>query len=289
MQFHRVVSSGRVERAEWWQEQSTRVLNEAGFEPYISEMFITDQSTELDMVRTLPEPMTSVALAVPVVAAQVPLVVDVVECDQLLTGREGEAAQTTVQAILREEGFHARDFARLSALPEAQWRPHVNAASQIHNRSGLMSFLQARVSEYHWTWLGEQRDWFIQEYKIRWNLHTWNELRKRVLLFRKRGDEEPWRQNNEPDLHGRFFDFAESFAPLYRVLPDHPDIQRILTYPEWQRVAPAMAGFQGLYDNRFRYDEGTPLSLDGPALTDAVREQVLEPLSREAGPDAGKK
>jgi hypothetical protein len=289
MQFHRVVSSGRAERAEWWQEQSSRVLDEAGFARYISEMFITDQSTELDMVRSLPEPMTSVALAVPVVAAQVPLVVDVVECDQLLTGREGEAAEATVQAILREEGFHARDFATLSALPEAQWRPHVNAAGQIHNHSGLMSFLQTRVTEYHWTWLGEQRDWFIQEYKIRWNLHTWNELRKRVLLFRKRGGEEPWRSNNEPDLHGRFFDFAESFAPLYRVLPDHPDIQRILTYPEWQRVAPAMAGFQGLYDNRFRYDEGSPLSLDGPALTDVVREQVLEPLSREAGPDSGKK
>jgi hypothetical protein len=289
MQFHRVVSGGRAARAEWWQEQATRVLAEAGFELYVSELFITDQSTELDLVRSLPEPMTSVALAVPVVAAQVPLVLDVVECDQLLSGREGEKAEATVQAILREEGFHARDFARLSALPEAQWRSHVNTAGQILNHSGLMSFLQTRVTEYHWGWLGEHRDWFIQEYKIRWNLYTWNELRKRVLLFRKRGGEESWRKNNEPDLHDRFFDFAESFAPLYRVVPDHPDVQRILTYPEWQRVAPAMAGFQGIYDSRFRYQEETLLSLDGPELTDVAREQVLEPLSREAGPDGGKK
>jgi hypothetical protein len=289
MQFHRVVSGSRAARADWWQEQATRVLAEAGFEPFISELFITDQSSELDLVRSLPEPMTSVALAVPVVAAQVPLVIDVVECDQLLTGREGDAAETTVQAILREEGFHAGDFAQLSALPEAQWRPHVNAASQIVNHSGLMSFLQTRVVEYHWTWLGQQRDWFIQEYKIRWNLHTWNELRKRVLLFRKRGGEEAWRTSNEPDLHGRFFEFAESFAPLYRVVPDHPDVQRILTYPEWERVATAMAGFQGIYDSRLQYREDTPLTLDGPPLADIVREQVLEPLSREAGPEPGKK
>jgi hypothetical protein len=288
MQFHRVVSGGRSARAEWWQEQATRVLAEAGFEPYISEMFITDQSSELDLVRTLPEPMTSVALAVPVVAKQVPLVLDVAECDQLLTGREGEQAEVTIQAILREEGFHARDFARLSELPEAQWRPHVNAAGQIVNHSGLMSLLQTRVAEYHWTWLGEQRDWFIHEYRIRWNLYTWNELRKRVMLYRKRGGEEAWRQANEPDLQAQFFHFAESFAPLYRVTPDHPDIQRILTYPEWQRVSPAMAGFQGLYDSRFRYREGAPLTLEGPPLTDAVKEQVLEPLSREAGPPAGK-
>src|SRR5436190_4369864 len=155
MQFHHVVSGGRTSRADWWQEQATRILAETGFEPYISEMFITDQSSELDLVRSLPEPMTSVALAVPVVAKQVPLVLDVAECDQLMTGREGEQADRTVQAIFREEGFHARDFARLSELPEEQWRPHVNRAGQIVNHSGLMSFLQARVADYHWTWLGE--------------------------------------------------------------------------------------------------------------------------------------
>ena len=49
-----------------------------------------------------------------------------------------------------------------------------------------------------------------------------------------------------------------------------------------------MAGFQGLYDSRFRYQEGAALTLEGPPLTDAVKEQVLEPLSREAGPQAGK-
>lgn len=280
MQFHRIVAPGRAGRAQWWQEQTERVLGETGFAPYISEVFITDQSAELDMVRSLPEPMTSVALAMPVVAPQVPLILDVAECDQILTGREGEQAEVTVQAILREEGFHARDFARLSELPEAQWRPHVNAASQIRNEWGLMSFLQARVADYHWTWLGEQRDWFVHEYRLRWNLFTWNELRKRVMLFRKRGSEPAWRTANEPDLRARFFDFAESFAPLYRGLPDHPDIRRILTYPEWNRVSPALAGFQGLYDMRFRYDEATPLSLDGAPLVDAVQEQVLEPLFR---------
>jgi hypothetical protein len=287
MQIHRVVSGGRAARAQWWEEQSKRVLAEAGFEPYISELFITDRSSELDLVQELPEPMTSVALAVPVVAPQVPLIIDVVECDQLVTGREEKLAEVTVQAILREEGFHARDFARLSELPEAQWRPHVNKAGQIVNGTGLMSFLQARVSDYHWTWLGEQRDWFIQEYRIRWNLFTWNELRKRVMLFRKRGAEPAWKEANEPDLRSRFFDFAESFAPLYRVVPDHPDIRRILTYPEWLRVAPALAGFQGLYDNRFQYHETTSLSLDGPPLVEAVREQVLEPLAKESGPTTG--
>jgi len=288
MQIHRVVSGGRAARAQWWGEQAERVLAETGFQPFISELFITDRASELDLVRDLPEPMTSVALAVPVVAPQVPLVLDVAECDQLVTGREGAQAETTVQAILREEGFHARDFARLSALPETQWRPHVNRAGQIENHSGLMSFLQARVADYHWTWLGEQRDWFIQEYRVRWNLYTWNELRKRVMLFRKRGAEPAWKEANEPELRAQFFDFAESFAPLYRAVPDHPDIQRILTYPEWLRVAPAMAGFQGLYDSRFQYSEGTPLNLEGASLVDAVREQILEPLGREASPPAEK-
>jgi hypothetical protein len=286
MQFHRNVSAGRTGRAQWWQEQAERVLNEAGFAPYLSELFITDQSADLDMVRGLPQPMTSVALALPVIASQVPLVLDVLECDQILSGREGDQAEATVQAILREEGFHARDFARLSDLPEAQWRPHVNAAGQILNTWGLMSFLQARVADYHWTWLGEQREWFIHEYRLRWNLFTWNELRKLVMLFRKRGSEPAWRAANEPELRSRFFDFAESFAPLYRELPDQPDVRRILTYPEWARVAPALAGFQGLYDTRFRYEEGTPLSLDGAPLVEAVQQQVLEPLTQT---DEGKK
>ena len=48
MQFHRVVSAGRTARAQWWQEQVQRVLAETGFEPYISELFLTDQSGELD-------------------------------------------------------------------------------------------------------------------------------------------------------------------------------------------------------------------------------------------------
>jgi hypothetical protein len=289
MQVHRVVASGRTARADWWQEQTERILGETGFAPFISELFITDQSAELDMVSNLPQPMTSVALALPVVAPKVPLVLDVMECDQLVTGREGKEAEITLQAIVREEGFHARDFARLSELPEAQWRPHVNERGQLINRSGLMSFLQTRVAEYHWTWLGEQRDWFIQEYRIRWTLFTWNELRKRVMLFRKRASEPAWRESNEPDLHAWFFEFAESFAPLYRVTPDHPDIQRILTFPEWQRIAPALAGFQGLYDSRLRFDEKAPLTLEGPPLAEAVQEQVLQPLSREAGPEGGKK
>lgn len=288
MQFHRVISSGRAARADWWQEQAQRVLAEAGFEPYVSELYITDDSAHLDLVRQLPEPMTSVALAVPVVAPQVPLVLDVLECDQLVSGREGEQAEATVQAILREEGFHARDFARLSELPEPQWRPHVSAAGQILNHSGLLSFFQVRVAEYHWTWLGQQRDWFIDEYRIRWNLFTWNELRKRVMLFRKRGSEPVWREANEPDMQGRFFDFAESLVPLYRAVPDHPDVRRILTYPEWQRVAPALAGFQGLYDSRFRYAEGAPFTLEGEPLVDAVGAQVLEPLATEATADRGK-
>jgi len=283
MQFHRVVSAGRTARAQWWQEQVQRVLAETGFEPYISELFLTDQSGELDLVRELPEPMTSVALALPVVAPQVPLVLDVVECDQLVTGRESAQVEVTVQAILREEGFHARDFARLSELPEAQWRPHVNRAAQIGNHAGLLSFLQARVVDYHWTWLGEQRDWFIQEYRLRWNMFTWNELRKRVMLFRKRGLEPAWREANEPELRARFFDFAESFAPLYRIVPDHADVRRILTYPEWPRVAPALAGFQGLYDARFRYGEGAPLTLEGGPLVEAVREQIFEPLGSLEG------
>jgi len=283
MQFHRVVSAGRTARAQWWQEQVQRVLAETGFEPYISELFLTDQSGELDLVRELPEPMTSVALALPVVAPQVPLVLDVVECDQLVTGRESAQVEVTVQAILREEGFHARDFARLSELPEAQWRPHVNRAAQIGNHAGLLSFLQARVVDYHWTWLGEQRDWFIQEYRLRWNMFTWNELRKRVMLFRKRGLEPAWREANEPELRARFFDFAESFAPLYRIVPDHADVRRILTYPEWPRVAPALAGFQGLYDARFRYEEGAPLTLEGGSLAEAVREQIFEPLGSLEG------
>jgi hypothetical protein len=286
MQFHRIVSAGRTGRAQWWQEQAERVLSETGFAPYVSELFITDQSAALDMVRGLPEPMTSVALAMPVVAPQVPLVLDVIECDQIVSDREGEQAEVTVQAILREEGFHARDFARLSELPEGQWRPHVNTAGQILNDWGLMSFLQARVADYHWTWLGEQRDWFIQEYRLRWNLFTWNELRKHVMLFRKRGSEPAWRGANEPELRARFFDFAESFAPLYRELPDHLDVRRILTYPEWSRVAPALAGFQGLYDIRFRYEEGTPLSLEGAPLVESVQQQVLEPLAQT---DEGKK
>jgi hypothetical protein len=289
LQVHRVVSANRAARADWWQEQVQRVLAETGFEPYIAELFITDQSQELDLVRSLPVPMTSVALAVPVVAPKVPLVLDVVECDQLLEGREGEQRETTVQAILREEGFHARDFSRLSELPEAQWRPHVNAAGQLLNRYGLLSFLQARVSDYHWTWLGEQRDWFVHEYRLRWNLYVWNELRKRVLLFRKRGDDTAWREANEPELQSRFFDFAESFAPVYRIVPDHPDVRRILTYPEWERVAPALAGFQGVYDRRFQYQEGKPLTLEGPPLAEEVQEQVLDPLGQEAGPTSGKK
>ena len=283
MQFHRVVSAGRTARAQWWQEQVQRVLAETGFEPYISELFLTDQSGELDLVRELPEPMTSVALALPVVAPQVPLVLDVVECDQLVTGRESAQVEVTVQAILREEGFHARDFARLSELPEAQWRPHVNRAAQIGNHAGLLSFLQARVADYHWTWLGEQRDWFIQEYRLRWNMFTWNELRKRVMLFRKRGLEPAWREANEPELRARFFDFAESFAPLYRIVPDHADVRRILTYPECPRMAPALAGFQGLYDARFRYEEGAPLTLEGGSLAEAVREQIFEPLGSLEG------
>jgi len=105
-----------------------------------------------------------------------------------------------------------------------------------------------------------------------------------MLLFRKRGAEPAWRQANEPVMQARFLDFAESFAPLYRGVPDHPDIRRILTFPEWQRVAPAMAGFQTLYDTRFRFQEGSPLTLQGDPLADAVHQQVLEPLAKEAGP-----
>jgi hypothetical protein len=284
MQIHRVVTGNRADRAQWWEEQAKRVSAEASFEPYISELFVTDRASELDLVRALPDPMTSVALAAPMIAPQVPLIIDILECDQILTGREGDQAELTVQAILREEGFHARDFSRLSELPEAEWRPHVNQAGQIVNTFGLMSFLQARVSAYHWTWLGAQRDWFIQEYRIRWNLFTWNELRKRVMLFRKRGAEPAWRETNEPDLKSHFFDFAESFAPLYRVVPDHPDIQRILTYPEWLRVSPAMAGFQGIYDARFQYQETTPLSLDGAPLAEEVQGKVLAPLIQESEP-----
>ena len=51
MQIHRVVSGGRAGRAQWWEEQSERVLTETGFKPYVSELFITDRSSELDLVR----------------------------------------------------------------------------------------------------------------------------------------------------------------------------------------------------------------------------------------------
>ena len=108
-------------------------------------------------------------------------------------------------------------------------------------------------------------------------------LADRVMLFRKRGLEPAWREANEPELRDRFFDFAESFAPLYRIVPDHADVRRILTYPEWPRVAPALAGFQGLYDARFRYEEGAPLTLEGGPLVEAVREQIFEPLGSLEG------
>ena len=161
MQIHRVVSGGRAARAQWWEEQTERVLEEAGFAPYISELFITDRSGELELVRALPEPMTSVALAVPAVAPQVPLVLDVAECLRLISpggiGRLAYVGRFGLTVIPVNYGLHegaimfrtAQDSPTGEALQTGIAHAEYKVAFDMKNEGGGgRSFVPAKYTKY---------------------------------------------------------------------------------------------------------------------------------------------
>lgn len=276
MEFELLASPNRGDRVDFWRETAESVLSETGFAPYVSRFYISDQPGAIPGYEAYGSRMESVALAIPQIAAQVPILLDVVESDKLL---QGEEAQKTLvaTAIVREEGFHARDFALLSRLPRERWAEHVDPEGNLLNTHGLHSMLEVRVLEDHVTRLPGQEAWFLTHYKVPWTKHLWNGLRSRLLVFRKRHTDLAWVEANVGTLQELLFRFSETFIPLRRHLPDDPDVRAILRFAEWNRVRDAVQAVETLYEEGFRTlpEDGTALS--GFSLSGRMQEEVVTP------------
>jgi hypothetical protein len=219
--------------------------------------------------------MESVALAIPRIAPRATMLLDVVESDKLLQGNEGQKAAIAA-AIVREEGFHARDYALISGLPRAAWAENVDEENVLQNTHGLHSLLEMRVLEEHLKHMPGEEEWFLVHYKVPWAKHVWNELRNRMLIFRKRHADLAWTEANVGALQEKFFRFSETFAVLQQRLPQNPDVIAITRFAEWSRVKDALAAFQAIYEQGFR-DLETSAAKSVPALPGRVQEEVLTP------------
>jgi hypothetical protein len=220
--------------------------------------------------------MESVALAVPKVAPQATIVLDVVESDRLLQGEEAQKAAVAA-AIVREEAFHARDFAALSAVPKERLADHVDAEGNLRNTHGLHSLLEVRVLEDHLTHLAGMEEWFLSHYKVPWAKHCWNELRNRMLVFRKRHTELKWVEANVGALQDRFFRFAETFVSLQRHMPEFIEVAAITRFAEFSRVREALAAFDRIYEDGFRTLPADGTALAKINLAGRMQEEVLTP------------
>jgi hypothetical protein len=276
MEFELLASPSRSDRVAFWRETAESVLSETGFAPYVSRIYLTDRPGEIPGYEKQGSRMESVALAIPRIAPQVPILLDVAESDKLLQGEDTQKALVAA-AIVREEGFHAHDYALLSRLPRERWAEHVDAEGSLLNTHGLHSMLEMRVLEDHLARITGQEAWFLTHYKIPWTKHLWNGLRSRLLVFRKRHSDLAWVEANVGGLQELLFRFSETFIPLRRQLPDDPDVRAILRFAEWNRVSDAVQAFETLYEEAFRHlpEDGTALS--GFSLAGRMQEDVVTP------------
>jgi hypothetical protein len=276
MEFEVLASEGRADRVAFWRETVERVLSEGGYTPHVERVVLTDQPGRVPGLEEWGREMESVALAIPQIASQATLLLDVVESDKLLQGNEGQKA-IVAAAIVREEGFHARDYATLSRLPRERWAEHVDADDILQNSHGLHSLLEMRVLEDHLKQVPGEEEWFLVHYKVPWAKHVWNQLRNRMLVFRKRHTDLAWTEANAGGLQEIFFRFAETFAVLQQRLPQNVDVVAITRFAEWNRVKDAVAAFQAIYEQGFRSlpEDGTALA--GAPLSGRVQEEVLTP------------
>jgi len=275
MEFEVLASQGRSDRVAFWRETTERVLL-GGFEAHVGRVILTDDPGRVPGLESWGSEMESVALAIPKIAPQGTMLLDVVESDKLLQGNEGQKAAVAA-AIVREEGFHARDYALISRLPRERWAEHVDSEGILQNTHGLQSLLEMRVLEDHLKHVPGEEEWFLVHYKVPWAKHVWNQLRNRMLVFRKRHTDLAWTEANVGALQNDFFRFTETFAVLQERLPQNPDVVSITRFAEWNRVKDAAAAFRAIYEQGFRTlpEDGTALS--GAPLSGRVQEEVLTP------------
>jgi hypothetical protein len=276
MEFEVRAQPGLSERVAFWRTTAERVIEAGGFAPTIARFYLTDAPATVPGFEELGQSMESVALAAPKIAPQGSIVLDVVESDRLLQGEEAEQAAVAA-AIVREEAFHARDFAALHTVPKERLADHVDAAGMLQNTHGLHSLLEVRVLEDHLTHLSGMEEWFLSHYKVPWAKHVWNGLRNRMLVFRKRHTDLKWVEGNVGGMQDLFFRFAETFVPLQRHMPEFVEVVAITRFAEFHRVRDALAAFDAIYQDGFR-----TLPADGTALakfnlTGRVQEEVLTP------------
>jgi hypothetical protein len=276
MEFEVLASPDLSERAAFWRATADQVLSEGGFAPSVSRVHLTDRPAAVPGFEEIGPRMESVALALPRIAPQVPLVIDIVESDKLLQGDENQKLAVAT-AIVREEGFHARDFAALSKAPRERWAEHVDAEGNLLNSHGLHSMLELRVLEDHVARLAEREEWFLVHYKVPWAKHVWNGLRNRMLVFRKRHGDLAWVEANVGGLQELFFRFSETFVPLLRRIPTHPEVAAITRFAEWNRVQAAVADFEKLFEDGFRVLPEDGSALSGFSLSARMQEDVLTP------------
>lgn len=276
MEFEVLASEGRAERVAFWRETAERILTEGGCAPHVERFVLTDTPGRVPGYEAWGGTMESVALAIPRILPRATILLDVVESDKLLQGNEGQKA-IVAAAIVREEGFHARDYATISRLPRERWAEHVDTENTLRNTHGLHSLLEMRVLEDHLKHVPGEEEWFLAHYKVPWARYTWNDLRNRMLVFRKRHTDLAWTEANAGMLQEKLFRFAETFAILQERLPQNPDVLAIVRFAEWNRVKDALAAFLAIYEREFRAlpEDGTALA--GPPLSGRVQEEVLTP------------
>lgn len=285
MEFEVLASGGRADRVAFWREGTEHILTANGFADHVERVILTDQPDQVPGLEAWGAGMESVALAIPRIEPRATLLLDVVESDKLLQGNEGQKAAIAA-AIVREEGFHARDYALLSKLPRERWAEHVDANNVLQNTHGLHSLLEMRVLEDHLKQVPGEEEWFLVHYKVPWAKHVWNQLRNRMLIFRKRHTDLAWTEANVGSLQEMFFRFAETFAVLQQRLPQNVDVVAITRFAEWNRVKDSVAAFHAIYEKEFRTlpEDGTALA--GPPLSGRVQEDVLTPwLQKVAAKD----
>lgn len=276
MEFEVLVEPRRAERAAFWRETSERVLREGGAAPHVARIVLTDQPDRVPSLEQWGRHMESVALAIPKIAPQATILLDVVESDRLLQGNESQKAAVAA-AIVREEGFHAKDFALISHLPRERWAEHVDPEGTLLNTHGLHSLLEMRALEEHLRHLPGEEEWFLVHYKVPWARHVWNQLRNRMLIFRKRHTDPTWKAANVAALQDLLFRFSETFPVLRQRLPENPDVAAIMRFAEWCRVEEAVDAFLAIYEAHFRAlpEDGTALA--GFSLAGQMQETVINP------------
>jgi hypothetical protein len=276
MEFEVLSSTERAERVAFWRGTCERVLTEGGYAPHIARVILSDRPDRVPGLEEWGAGMESVALAIPRIVPQATMLLDVVESDRLLQGNEGQKA-VIAEAIAREEGFHARDFALISRLPRERWAEHVDGENTLLNTHGLHSLLEVRVLEDHLKRMPGEEEWFLAHYKVPWARHVWNQLRNRMLVFRKRHTDLAWVEANVGTLQDLLFRFAETFVVLRERIPQSPEVLAITRFAEWNRVQEPLDGFAAIYAKHFRAlpEDGTALS--GFSLTGRMQEEVITP------------